>query len=122
MPPAAISFSTNGSAAASSTAATFTNAGTDTFQVAITDTSWLSTTSNVFDQSGGTGSTVTVSAVGVAFNNGTVAQGNPTGSNASRLTIGGSTAAITVNGTFTYAGGTDTFITAGTIWLALAYL
>ena len=38
--------------------------------------------------------------------------------NTSQLTIGGSTATLTVNSTFTYAGGIDTFITSGTIALA----
>ena len=46
-PPAAVSFSANGSNAAKNTTATFTKAGNYTFQVTITDDGGLSTTSSV---------------------------------------------------------------------------
>jgi len=46
-PPAAVSFSANGSNAASNTVATFTEAGVYTFQVTITDAAGLSVTSSV---------------------------------------------------------------------------
>jgi len=70
-----------------------------------------------FDQSNSTGTTVTVSAVGVNFNNITVSQSNPS-SGLNVLTIGGSTTTLTVNGTFTYAGGGNTAIGSGTLNLA----
>ena len=46
-PPAAVSFSTNGSNAAKNTTATFTAAGNYSFQVAVTDPSGLTATSTV---------------------------------------------------------------------------
>jgi hypothetical protein len=46
-PPAAVSFSVNGSNAAASTVATFSQAGTYTFNVTVTDPGGLSTTSSV---------------------------------------------------------------------------
>jgi hypothetical protein len=46
-PPAAISFSANGTNASKNTTATFTQAGTYNFQVTITDSGGLTTTSNV---------------------------------------------------------------------------
>ena len=47
MPPAAVNFSANGSNAAKNTTATFTKAGSYSFQVTITDAGGLSTTSSV---------------------------------------------------------------------------
>ena len=105
-PPPAVSFSTNGSNAAKNTTATFTAAGSYSFQVTITDPSGLTATSTVNVTVNQTLTAITVSPASVSLPAGGTQQYTATAEDQ----FG---AALALQPTFTWATTAGTITTAG---------
>lgn len=78
-PPAAVAFSTNGTNAAKSTTATFTKAGSYSFQVTLTDAGGLTTSSSVNVTVSQTLTSIAVSPTGITMSTGGTQQFTATG-------------------------------------------
>ena len=105
-PPAAVSFSANGSNAAKNTTATFSKAGNYSFQVTITDPSGLTATSNVNVTVNQTLTAIAVSPPSASLNAGGTQQYTATAEDQFGT-------ALALQPTFTWATTAGTISTAG---------